>query len=142
MGIWEINSSPLLDVSNPTYKANAKGVASEYSKILAEKIANVKADLEQMEEVQEQLDEIDELQEELTGNASTQMVVVETIKRFMPDGSIMVTTYEDGKVTEQVRHKPPMMVVPDYTKPPTPDGSPATELKPYQNFDLMMLLSM
>ena len=46
MGIWEINSSPLLDVSNPTYKANAKGVASEYSKILAEKIANVKADLE------------------------------------------------------------------------------------------------
>ncbi|MBQ3434850.1 MAG: hypothetical protein IJP42_08265 [Selenomonadaceae bacterium] len=142
MGIWEINSSPLLDVSNPTFKANSKGVASEYSKILAEKMANAKADLEQMEAVQEQLDEIDELHEELTGNASTQMVEVETIKRFMPDGSIMVTTYEDGKITEQVRHKPPMMVVPDYTAPPTPDGSPATELKPYQNFDLMMLLSM
>ena len=142
MGIWEINSSPLLDVSNPTYKANAKGVASEYSKILAEKMSIAKADLEQMEAVQEQLDEIDELHEELTGNASTQMVEVETIKRFMPDGSIMVTTYEDGKITEQVRHKPPMMVVPDYTAPPTPDGSPATELKPYQNFDLMMLLSM
>ena len=142
MGIWEINSSPLLDVSNPTFKANSKGVASEYSKILAEKMANAKADLEQMEAVQEQLDEISELHEELTGNASTQMVEVETIKRFMPDGSIMVTTYEDGKITEQVRHKPPMMVVPDYTAPPTPDGSPATELKPYQNFDLMMLLSM
>ena len=142
MGIWEINSSPLLDVSNPTFKANSKGVASEYSKILAEKMANAKADLEQMEAVQAQLDEIDELHEELTGNASTQMVEVETIKRFMPDGSIMVTTYEDGKITEQVRHKPPMMVVPDYTAPPTPDGSPATELKPYQNFDLMMLLSM
>ena len=142
MGIWEINSSPLLDVSNPTYKANAKGVASEYSKILAEKMSTAKADLEQMEAVQEQLDEISELHEELTGNASTQMVEVETIKRFMPDGSIMVTTYEDGKITEQVRHKPPMMVVPDYTKPPMPDGSPATELKPYQNFDLMMLLSL
>ena len=142
MGIWEINNSPLLDVSNPTFKANSKGAASEYSKILAEKMSSIKEDVEQMEAVQEQLDEIDELQAELTGNGNTQMVEVETIKRFMPDGSIMVTTYEDGKITEQVRHKPPMMVVPDYTAPPTPDGSPATELKPYQNFDLMMLLSM
>ena len=142
MGIWEVQNSSLLDVNGSTYKAKSKGVASEYSKILAEKISTAKADLEQMEAVQEQLDEIDELHEELTGNSGSQMVEVETIKRFMPDGSIMVTTYEDGKITEQVRHKPPMMVVPDYTAPPTPDGSPAIELKPYQNFDLEMLLMM
>lgn len=157
MGVWEINSPELGIISNPSYKAKSKGVASDYSKILAEKMANVKADVEQMREVQEQLNEISDLHEELTGevkndedsgNANrdggsvSSNVEVETIKRFMPDGSIMVTTYENGKITEQVRHKPDMIVVPDYTAPPKPDGSPATELKPYQNFDLEMLLMM
>ncbi|MBR7024939.1 MAG: hypothetical protein IKI08_02885 [Selenomonadaceae bacterium] len=158
MGILEIQSSSLIDVDNPKYKANSsKSVASEYSKILAAKISNVKADVQAMEAIQEQLNEIRDLQEELTGevkldedsgnanrtdNAVTEAVEIETVKRFMPDGSIMVTTYENGKVTEQVRHKPHMMVVPDYTAPPKPDGSPSTELKPYQNLDLEMLLMM
>ena len=158
MGILEIQSSSLIDVDNPKYKANSsKSVASEYSKILAAKISNVKADVQAMEAIQEQLNEIRDLQEELTGevkldedsgnanrtdNAVTETVEIETVKRFMPDGSIMVTTYENGKVTEQVRHKPHMMVVPDYTAPPKPDGSPSTELKPYQNLDLEMLLMM
>ena len=42
-------------------------IASEYSQILAEKIANIKADVQAMEAVQEQLDEISEMHEELTG---------------------------------------------------------------------------
>ncbi|MBR4642535.1 MAG: hypothetical protein IKO74_07405 [Selenomonadaceae bacterium] len=158
MGILEIQSSSLIDIDNPKYKANSsKSVASEYSKILAAKISNVKADVRAMEAIQEQLNEIRDLQEELTGevkldedsgnanrtdNAVTKAVEIETVKRFMPDGSIMVTTYENGKVTEQVRHKPHMTVVPDYTAPPKPDGSPSTELKPYQNLDLEMLLMM
>ena len=157
MGILEIKSSALIDVDNPKYKASSKSVASEYSKILAEKISNIKTDVKQMEEVQEKLDEIRELHEELTGkvkvdedsgNANrnggsvSKTVDIETIRRFMPDGSIMVTTYEDGKVTEQVRHKPHMTVVPDYSAPPKADGSPHTELKPTQNFDLAMLLMM
>ena len=142
MGIWEINGLvPGVD-GNYSPKGSAKNFVSEYSKILDEKISNIKADIEQMEETQEQLDEISELQEELTNGASTKIVETETIKRFMPDGSIMVTTYEGGKVVEQVRHKPHMMVVPDYTAPPKPDGTPATELKPYQNLDLEMLLMM
>ena len=46
MGILEIKSSALIDVDNPKYKANSsKSVASEYSKILAEKMSNVKADV-------------------------------------------------------------------------------------------------
>lgn len=157
MGIWEISGSVPDMVGNPSYKVSSKSVASEYSKILAEKISNVKADVQAMQAVQDQLDEIRDLHEELTGeikvdedsgNANrdggtvTKTVEVETIKRFMPDGSIMVTTYEDGKITEQVRHKPHMMVVPDYTAPPKPDGSVDTELKPYQNLDLEMLLMM
>lgn len=141
MGIWEIQNSTLLDVSSPTHKGGAKAAVSEYSKILADKMSSIKEDIEQMEETQEQLDEIDELQEELAGSG-TQTIETETISRIMPDGSIMVTTYENGKVTEQVRHKPHMIAVPDYTAPPKPDGSPATELKPYQNYDLEMLLMM
>ena len=157
MGILEIKSSALVASDNPTYRGTSKGVASEYSKILAEKISNVKIDVQQMEAVQEQLNEIRDLQEELTGeikidedsgNANrdsgsvSRNVEVETIKRFMPDGSIMVTTYENGKITEQVRHKPHMALVPDYSAPPKPDGSPEMELKPSQNFDLEMLLMM
>ena len=145
MGIWEVKISPTeMSSDGSLYKNTSPGktAASEYSKILNEKISNIKADIEQMEETQEQLDEISELQEELTGGGSTNFTEVETIKRFMPDGSIMVTTYENGKITEQVRHKPHMAVVPDYSAPPKPDGSPATELKPYQNLDLEMLLMM
>ena len=157
MGIWEISSFSEDVPINSSRKSSSKGVASEYSKILAEKISNIKTDVQQMEELQDKLDEIRDLQEELTGevkidedsgNANrdsggvSKTVEVETIKRFMPDGSIMVTTYEDGKITEQVRHKPHMMIVPDYTAPPKPDGSLATELKPYQNLDLEMLLMM
>ncbi|MBR0290201.1 MAG: hypothetical protein IJQ82_14585, partial [Selenomonadaceae bacterium] len=144
-------------VSTSCKKVSTGNVASEYSKILAEKISNIKTDVKQMEEVQEKLDEIREMHEELTGkvkvdedsgNANrnggsvSKTVDIETIRRFMPDGSIMVTTYEDGKVTEQVRHKPHMTVVPDYSAPPKADGSPHTELKPTQNFDLAMLLMM
>ena len=157
MGIWEVNNISAAVKSKSYNSVSTNNVASEYSKILAEKIANVKADVQAMQAVQEQLDEITDLQEELTGEikidedsgnanresgSSTKTVEVETIKRFMPDGSIMVTTYENGKVTEQVRHKPRMMIIPDYTAPPKPDGSPSTELKPYQNLDLEMLLMM
>ena len=145
MGIWEVKISPTeMSSDGSLYKNTSPGktAASAYEKILNEKISNIKADIEQMEETQEQLDEISELQEELTGGGSTNFTEVETIKRFMPDGSIMVTTYENGKITEQVRHKPHMAVVPDYSAPPKPDGSPATELKPYQNLDLEMLLMM
>ena len=157
MGIWEISGSVPDMVGSPSCKVSSKSVSSEYSKILAEKISKAKIDIRQMEAVQEQLDEIRDLHEELTGeikvdedsgnanrdsNPVIKTVEVETIKRFMPDGSIMVTTYEDGKITEQVRHKPHIMVVPDYTAPPKPDGSVDTELKPYQNLDLEMLLMM
>ncbi|MBQ4402906.1 MAG: hypothetical protein II857_00650 [Selenomonadaceae bacterium] len=158
MGIWEVKVSSLdIDVK-VSAKSSSKSVASEYSKILAEKISNIKTDVQAMRETQEQLDEIRDMHEELTGeikidedsgnanrnggDTSTKIVEVETIKRFMPDGSIMITTYEGGKITGQVRHKPHMMVVPDYTAPPKADGSPATELKPYQNLDLEMLLMM
>ena len=103
MGILEIQSSSLIDVDNPKYKANSsKSVASEYSKILAAKISNVKADVQAMEAIQEQLNEIRDLQEELTGevkldedsgnanrtdNAVTEAVEIETVKLTKPEKS-------------------------------------------------------
>lgn len=159
MGIWEITNpvaSFSKDASQSSYKRTST-VASEYSKILTEKIANIKTDVRAMEAVKEQLDEISELHEELTGtvkvdedsgnanrdegNTST-ITCVEKIKRFLPDGSVMITTYEDGKLTDRLTLKPHMTVVPDYTAPPEPDGSVATELKPTRSLELQMLLMM
>ena len=156
MKVLEVtNLATAKSASQSSYKSN--GIASEYSKILAEKISNVKADVQQMSEVQSQLDEIADLQEELTGTVkvdedsgndnrdeapSISIQPTETIKRFRPDGSIMVTTYEGSRIVEQVTHKPHMIVVPDYTAPPKPDGSTATKLEARQNFEMEMLLTM
>lgn len=122
-----------------SYKGDSTNTTESYSKILAEKLSNVEADVKQMEETQAQLDEIEQLQAELTGSSSI-IPCVETVKRFMPDGSIMVTTYTDGEITSRVRHKPHMVSVPDYTAPPKADGTVATKLEATQSFDLALLL--
>jgi len=158
MGIWEITTVAAgtgRNAAQSSYKGTSP-IASEYAKILAEKIANIKTDVRQMEMVKEQLDEIRDLHEELTGdvkldedsgnanrdedNATSTITCVEKIKRFLPDGSVMVTTYENGKMTDRLTLKPHMTVVPDYTAPPEPDGSVATELKPTRSLELQMLL--
>ena len=142
MELWEVTNSAAgvgKNSAQSSYKAAGK-ISSDYSKILAEKISNLKADVEEMEKVQEKLDEIDDLQKELTHTANISNV--ETIKRFMPDGSILVTTYKDGKITEQYRKKPHMVEVPNYFAPPKEDGSPETKLEPRQRLDLTDFLMM
>ena len=158
MDIREVtNPAASFGKSQSSYR-NSSGVASEYSKILASKIANVKTDIEKMNAVQEQLDEIADLQEEITGevkidedsgnanrndsSGSTGAKTVETIKRFMPDGSILITTYEGSSIVEQVKQKPHLQVVADYSAPPNPDGSVATKVERSQSLDLASLLMM
>lgn len=158
MKIFEV-TNPATSIGKSTSQSSYKGadVASEYAKLLAERISNIKADVQAMAETQSQLDEIADLQEELTGtvkvdedsgnanrsdDSSASIQPTETIKRFMPDGSIMVTTYKGSKIVEQVKHKPHMVAVPDYTAPPKPDGNVATKLEARQNYDLEMLLMM
>ena len=162
MGIWEVTITATgtnSKTAHSSYRGTSTGgIASEYSKILAEKLANVDEDVRKMEAVQEQLDAIRDLHEELTGevqadedlgnanrednaNSST-LTCVEKVKRFLPDGSVMITTYEDGRMTDRLKLKPNMTVVPDYTAPPEPDGSVATELKPTRSLELQMLLMM
>ncbi len=157
MEIWEVTSPAAVSKKNSaqsSYKA-AGGVASDYAKILSEKISNVKMDVRKMDAIQEQLDEIRDLQEELTGqvkldedsgNANREdgngikINSIEKVKRYLPDGSIMITTYKDGNITDRVKMKPHMLVVPDYSAPPKVDGSPETTLKPTQNFFLEFMM--
>lgn len=158
MEIWEVaKPATSFNRNAPQQSHKANSVASEYSKILAAKLSNVKADVQAMAAVQEQLDDIRNMHEELThtvkvdedsGNANrdddsatAQIIMTEKVRRFLPDGSIMVTTYEDGRITERVKLKPHMIVVPDYTAPPKADGSVATQLKPTNVFrqELMMM---
>lgn len=142
--------------SQASYK-KSRGVASDYAQILADKIANVETDTRKMNAVREQLDEIADLQEEITGQvkvdedsgnanrqqgASSNTQTVETIKRFMPDGSILITTYEGGSIVEQIKQKPHTQVVADYSAPPNPDGSVATKTERTQRLDLAALLTM
>lgn len=160
MEIWEVTkfSATLTKSALKSSHGAGQNVASEYSQILAEKISNVRADVEAMAEVREQLDEICAMHEELTGDvkvdedsgnanrdddaALQRFMQTETIKRFLPDGTIMITTYEGSRIVEQVKHKPHMVSVPDYTAPPNPDGTVATKLEPRQSLDLAMLLMM
>ena len=157
MDIREITNSAS-SLATASTRRSKSGIASEYSQILASKIANVKTDLEKMNAVQEQLDEIADLQEEITGevkidedsgnanrndsSGSTNAKSVETIKRFMPDGSILITTYEGSSIVEQVKQKPHLQIVADYSAPPNPDGSVATKVERTQSLDLAALLMM
>ena len=157
MEIWEV-TKPAAGVkkssAQPTYKL-PKSVVSEYAKVLAEKMSNVKSDVREMEIVREQLNEISDMHTALTGEVkvnedsgnanreegtSANMICVEKVKRYLPDGSVMITTYEDGQITDRVKMKPHMISVADYSVPPKADGSPETTLKPTQNFFLEFMM--
>ena len=158
MDIREIANPATSLAGTSTRRSKSSGIASEYSQILADRIANVKTDIEKMNAVQDQLDEIADLQEEITGevkidedsgnanrndsSGSTNAKSVETIKRFMPDGSILITTYEGSSIVEQVKQKPHLQIVADYSAPPKPDGSVATKTERTQSLDLAALLMM
>ena len=65
---------------------------------------------------------------------------IETVKRFRPDGTITITTYEDGDYAGQIKIKPHMVPTPDFSAPPHPDGSPQMKFEP--RFNLLELLMM
>lgn len=53
--------------------------------------------------------------EDSTGQKS--ITDTEIIRKYMPDGTILVLTYQDGKVTDQHRIKPMLTEKPDYSRP-------------------------
>ena len=66
-----------------------------------------KKKLEYIEDLNNLISKLNEL------SAQSEEPVVVTTKKFMPDGSILITTREDGKVVEQYKKKPHMISVRD-----------------------------
>ena len=106
-----------------TEKNSAAATTSDYAKILSEKIEEVEQNFEDAKK---------SLQNSVTAT--------ETVKRFMPDGSIMITTYNGSSVVQQIKLRPHLVPVNDYSAPPTPSGQPATKFVAKQNLDLLSLL--
>ena len=132
MGAWNITASPELiaamakmstNSSNNVSATNNVGLNSDYAKILQQQIAQIE------DEGAEQAQDI---------SSSNSIPVVETIKRFKPDGTIMITTYEDGKISDQTRIKPHLVPMPDFSAPLTPEGK--LDVKYVPHFSLMDLL--
>lgn len=107
--------------------------SSEYAKILAAQLAQVQEEFQSASE--NSLNENSAAGELSTKNS---MPVIETIKRFRPDGTIMLTTYKDGKIDSTQRIKPHLVPVPDFDAPPTPEGK--TDFKYVQRYTLAELL--
>ena len=151
MELWQITSnhqSQLTAQSKKVGSSSSNSIKSDYAKILAGKIASAREDMEQMSKIQEELEENKKLQEELTGkpqdedgdqnfspNQST-----ETIKRFMPDGSIMFMKIKGGEVVEQFKKKPHFVTVADPSAPQTSSGSNILTMKLKPQLDLFSLL--
>lgn len=139
MGLWDINnvSADLIKTltknggkSNSFAATNSAGFSSDYAKILSQQIAQLEQD------VQAASENISSQDQELS--ADTNLEVIETVKRFRPDGSIMVTTYKDGKIDSTTKIKPHLVAVPDYNAPPTPTGDP--EIKMVRQLSVAELL--
>lgn len=140
MGLWDINNTSadlirtvanLSGNTNNTFAvAKATGFSSDYAKILSQKIAQLEQD------VQAETENISNQQY----NATTTMEVIETVKRFRPDGSIMITTYKDGKIDSTTKIKPHLVPMPDYDAPPTPEGLPEVKLVPHLSIAELLML--
>ena len=102
--------------------------------------------MERMSKIQEELDENRKLQEELTGKSqeedtnSSSYDSTETIKRFMPDGSILFMKVKGGEIVEQFEKKPHFVAVADPSAPQSSTGSNAVSMKMKPQLDLFSLL--
>lgn len=140
MGLWDINnvSADLLRTvanlsgnSNNTFAVTkSTGFSSVYAKILSEQISQLEQDVQAASE---------NISEQQYSTANT-MAVIETVKRFRPDGSIMITTYKDGKIDSTTKIKPHLVPKPDYDAPPTPEGQPAIKMVPQLSIAELLLL--
>lgn len=145
LGVWNVNYGTDLiasmaqlnfqtDSNNNSAVTNVAEISSEYAKILAEKISEVETAMKEAQENAEQ-------QQQNFSESSTTAKSVETIKRFMPDGSIMITTYEDGEISSQIKKRPHLVPTPDFSAPPDASGNVAVKME--QHFsaaDLLMML--
>jgi len=77
---------------------------SMFSSFLQERRDSLKETLEELEEKRQEAKELEDARHAME---------IEVIRRIMPDGSILVTEYHDGKVASRFRKRPYMVEVPD-----------------------------
>lgn len=145
MSVWNVNYGTDLiasmaqlnfqtDSNSSSALSNAAQVSSDYAKILSEKISEIEAAMHEAQDNAEQ-------QQQNFSSGTNSAKSVETIKRLMPDGSIMITTYEDGEISSQVKKRPHLVPTPDFSAPPDASGNVAMKME--QHFsaaDLLMML--
>ena len=127
--------SNFLTEKNNYASANAENVSSDYAKILSEKIAEVENNFE---EAKNNLANQNESSASAGEQTSTDFP--ETIKRLMPDGTIIITTYNGSSIVNQIKMPPHFVPVADYSAPPKVSGEPEIKMVEKQNLDLLSLL--
>lgn len=138
--LWTQNISSGASAFSETTPRSARqekksDVAKTYAEILAGKMASIKDDLERMEKEREDIEEIDTLRRdaEERGTLRPSVETPETIRRVMGDGTILVTTTENGKIVEQYRKKPRLVPVSNAAAPPDAPTSDKVKMEPAQN---------
>ena len=111
--------------------STSENISSDYAKILAEKISEVENEFEETK---------NNLSNQNFGGENSKSTSTETVKRFMPDGTIILTTYNGSNIVQQIKFPPHLVPVTDYSAPPNSSGEPAIKLEPKQNLDLFNLL--
>lgn len=84
----------------------ASSPALSFKELIVDKLSSIEETTQQMQELRSQLQALKNDQK-----------ITEIIRRLMPDGSIMITEYSDGKIVSRYRKKPHMIAVPDETVP-------------------------
>lgn len=148
MGVWNINAttdliasmaqSTVITDSNALNNLAAGHIANEtsdYAKILAEKVAEIDS---KMNNTNGNSANNYSAQQQAASSDSNSMSMIETLRRIMPDGTLRIVTYKDGQMTDELRIKPHVVVTPDYSAPPTPDGQ--TALNEEKRLSLAQLL--
>ncbi len=70
---------------------------------------------------EEALDIKKEREKQKKDSEQVQTAATETIRKYMPDGSLLIITTKNGKTVEQYRKKPHMTEVPDLANTPPKD---------------------
>ncbi len=144
MGVWNIDAatnlissmaqSTVITDTNTANNIAAGNVtdSSDYAKILAEKIAEVDS------KMNDKQNNSASQQDNAATSGDNSMSNIETLRKIMPDGSIRIITYENGDIVEEQKIRTHLVMTPDYSAPPTPEGEPA--LKAEQRLSLAALL--
>ena len=144
MGVWNIDAatnlissmaqSTVITDTNTANNIAAGNVtdSSDYAKILAEKIAEVDS------KMNDKQNNSASQQDNAATSGDNSMSNIETLRKIMPDGSIRIITYENGEIVEEQKIRTHLVMTPDYSAPPTPEGEPA--LKAEQRLSLAALL--